>query len=322
MCSLPSSSRLPSVSSRPVRRPDSAKRRSGVGRGALLVTVAATLLPVALVTAAPTASAATRQTATCHDGGGVQWKSRAIWGEEYRGSDGVTKVRMDYAGWTTDSRGEVPTDSTVRTYDGSGLLVRSSSWSGSYDYDSGSDYRSVNPANPASAPGRSKVTVTLGVDGDGYGDCTVTFTQPGRGSTPTPTPHPTPTPPPSGSGSDVYEADVVSATNSERTSRGLVALSTQACVDKYAERQAAKMAAESRMYHQELRPIMDECDLNSVGENVAYGYGSGRAVTEGWMSSPGHRANILNSRYRLLGVGAAQNNQGRWYTAQVFGSQS
>jgi uncharacterized protein YkwD len=101
-----------------------------------------------------------------------------------------------------------------------------------------------------------------------------------------------------------------------------VALSDQACVDKYAENQAARMAAESRMYHQEMGPIMNECNLRMVGENVAYGYRDGAAVMVGWMNSPGHRANILNANYRLLGVGAAQSAQGRWYSAQVFGTSS
>jgi uncharacterized protein YkwD len=53
---------------------------------------------------------------------------------------------------------------------------------------------------------------------------------------------------------------------------------------------------------------------------VAYGYPSGSAVVAGWMGSSGHRANILNSSYRLLGVGAVQSSDGRWYAAQVFGA--
>ena len=72
------------------------------------------------------------------------------------------------------------------------------------------------------------------------------------------------------------------------------------------------------MYHQDLGPILRECNLRTVGENVAYGYPSGSAVMAGWMASSGHRANILNSSYRLLGVGAVQSSDGRWYAAQVF----
>ena len=38
------------------------------------------------------------------------------------------------------------------------------------------------------------------------------------------------------------------------------------------------MATETSMYHQDLGPILEECGLNMVGENVAYGYPNGRAV--------------------------------------------
>lgn len=113
---------------------------------------------------------------------------------------------------------------------------------------------------------------------------------------------------------------MVTATNSARSAEQLTALATQACVDGYAEAQAQAMATENRMYHQDLGPILRTCNLRMVGENVAYGYSSGSAVTAAWMNSPGHRANILNAGYRLLGVGAVQDSAGRWYAAQVFGA--
>ena len=205
----------------------------------------------------------------------------------------------------------------MKTYNGSGSLVQSLRWTGAFDYGSGTAYKARNPVNPPSSPGKTKVLVTLGMDRDGFGSCAVTFTQPGA----IPPTEPTdPTPPPSGS--DRYEADVITVTNAERTSRSLVALTTQACVDRYAELQSAKMAAEKRMYHQDLQPILNDCNLRSVGENVAYGYSDGTKVTAAWMASPGHRANILNARYRLIGVGATQDSNGRWYAAQVFGSTS
>ena len=255
----------------------------------------------------------TDQSGSCRDGSGVRWSAHAVWGDVYVAGDGVRRVSMNYAGWTTSRRGVVRTDSTVETYDGSGRLLQQLPWTGGFDYRSGSAYKSRNPLNPPSAPGKATVTVTVGVSGDRGGDCMITFVQPGSG-TPSPTP-----PPPSSNAGDVYESDVITASNQERTSRGIGALASQACVDKYAESQSQKMASESRMYHQDLRPILEDCDLQAVGENVAYGYSDGRAVTAGWMASPGHRENLLNPRYRLIGVGASRNSQGRWYVAQVFG---
>ena len=268
-----------------------------------------------MVVATPDASAATNQTSTCVDEGGVRWNAKAVWGEVYANTGGSAVIAMDYAGWTTTKSGTVKTDSIVKTYDGSGSLLQTLSRTGSYAYGSGTAYKSRNPLNPPSSPGKSKVVVTLGVDGDGFGSCTVTFTQPI--STPS-----TPTPPPPSTTSDGYEADVITATNTERTSRSLVALTAQACVDKYAELQSAKMAAEKRMYHQDLQPVLTDCNLRAIGENVAYGYPDGTKVTAAWMASTGHRENILNSGYRLIGVGASQDSDGRWYAAQVFGSTS
>lgn len=45
-----------------------------------------------------------------------------------------------------------------------------------------------------------------------------------------------------------------------------------------------------------------------VGENIAWGtlyLATPRAIVATWMASPGHRANILDSRYRETGIGVA-----------------
>lgn len=47
---------------------------------------------------------------------------------------------------------------------------------------------------------------------------------------------------------------------------------------------------------------------NSAAENIAAGYGSPSAVISGWMNSSGHRANILNSSRREMGVGYEYNS--------------
>ena len=180
-------------------------------RKGLAAATAIGLIGAAAVFGAGTAEAATTQTGSCVDGGGVRWTAKAIWGGTYT-SGGVRKISIDYAGWTTNRRA-VPTDSAVRTYAGDGTRIQKLTWSGVYNYKGGTAYRVRNPLNPASAPGRAKIKITVGVDGDGHGNCSVTFTQPGTsggggGGSPT-----------SGSASDRYEADVVSITNAERTSR-------------------------------------------------------------------------------------------------------
>jgi hypothetical protein len=151
------------------------------------------------ITATTPAGAATTQTASCVDGGGVRWSAKAIWGGTYS-SGGVRKVAIDYAGWTANRAGALPTNSWVRSYDGTGRQLKTLTWTGSFDYASGTAYKSRDPRNPTSAPGAAKVTVTLGVDGDGFGNCTMTFTQPGDtapspGSSAAPTSTPTSTAP-------------------------------------------------------------------------------------------------------------------------------
>jgi len=46
----------------------------------------------------------------------------------------------------------------------------------------------------------------------------------------------------------------------------------------------------------------------TLGENLAWGSGSlasPAGIVKGWMESPGHKANILNNRFREIGIGLA-----------------
>ena len=119
--------------------------------------------------------------------------------------------------------------------------------------------------------------------------------------------------------SQTYETSVYNNTNIQRANYDRVALKGSPCLDTFAERQAKAMAEQRRIYHQDLRPILQACNLSTVGENVAYGYPDGKSVVSAWMRSSGHRANILNSNFRLIAVGAYQDSRGSWYVAQVFG---
>lgn len=46
-----------------------------------------------------------------------------------------------------------------------------------------------------------------------------------------------------------------------------------------------------------------EIDYSRAAENIAYGYPTGEAVLDGWLNSPGHRANIENCSLTHHGVG-------------------
>ncbi len=60
-----------------------------------------------------------------------------------------------------------------------------------------------------------------------------------------------------------------------------------------------------------------------IGENIALGnFGDDQELVQAWMDSPGHRANILNSRFRDIGVAALRGifeGKSTWIAVQVFG---
>jgi uncharacterized protein YkwD len=117
-----------------------------------------------------------------------------------------------------------------------------------------------------------------------------------------------------------YEKQAFSATNQQRDQHQRVDLRQQQCVQGFADRWARHMARTENMVHQSLTPIMRRCHLTMAGENIAYGFTSGRSVVnQGWMHSEGHRENILRPQYRLMGMGAHRDDQGRWWISQVFG---
>lgn len=120
-----------------------------------------------------------------------------------------------------------------------------------------------------------------------------------------------------------YGRSAFDATNHQRERRDRRKLAPNACLRKYAVRQARKMAGGERIWHQDLQRILGDCNLSWVGENVAAGFPSGRSVVDdGWMKSPDHRANLLARKFRMMQVVARKGADGRWYVSQVFGKRA
>ena len=120
-----------------------------------------------------------------------------------------------------------------------------------------------------------------------------------------------------------YASTAFSATNHQRVEHDRVRLRQNACLQRYAVRWARHMARTHRLEHQSLGPIARRCRLNLAGENIAYGYPTGRVVVNrGWMHSAGHRANILRRQFRVMGIGAARDGRGTWWVSQVFGRKA
>lgn len=57
-----------------------------------------------------------------------------------------------------------------------------------------------------------------------------------------------------------------------------------------------------------------------TGENIAFGPESAEEVVAGWLASPGHCANIMDPRFREMGVAVVQGRRrGHFYWVQDLG---
>jgi uncharacterized protein YkwD len=129
-----------------------------------------------------------------------------------------------------------------------------------------------------------------------------------------------------------YASQVVGLVNQHRQGMGLNTLAVSPTLTKAAQWKALHMAGYGYMAHNDPAPPvartpgqrLEACGypVSSAwwGENIAYGYQTPSAVMNGWLNSPGHKANIENANYRAIGAGAAQAANGTMYWSQEFGS--
>lgn len=103
--------------------------------------------------------------------------------------------------------------------------------------------------------------------------------------------------------------------NKDRTALGLRALPTQADAQRKAQAWAEKLARENTIYHSTLSDGI-RTNWCSLGENVGYGPDV-PTIEDAYMNSPGHKANIVATKWNGVGVGHARNGN-RVFTVQVF----
>jgi uncharacterized protein YkwD len=132
----------------------------------------------------------------------------------------------------------------------------------------------------------------------------------------------------SGGAFSATESRIFELINAERVRRGIPALAYNPKLDQMAKIQAAQMATFQKMAHvlpgAELPTVVDRAHrvgyaYGHIAENVALGYPSAEAVVEGWMTSKGHRENILDRDVVETGIGMARSSAGGLYYCQVFG---
>ncbi|CCK32658.1 hypothetical protein BN159_8280 [Streptomyces davaonensis JCM 4913] len=121
--------------------------------------------------------------------------------------------------------------------------------------------------------------------------------------------------------------EVVDLTNRERARAGLRPLSVDPVLTTAAQAHSADMVARAFYSHTSPegtqpwdRAAAAGSRRRSIGENIACGQRSPAEVVEGWMNSPGHRANILKRDFTHIGIGFAGGGPAGTYWTQLFGA--
>jgi uncharacterized protein YkwD len=134
-----------------------------------------------------------------------------------------------------------------------------------------------------------------------------------------------PTPKPTGD--TAVEGAVLVLVNQERTKAGCQPLATDSRLATAARLHSQDMA--NRGYFDHTTPDGVTFDKritdagyrwSSVGENIAKGQKDAASVMRSWMSSPGHRANILNCTFKDIGIGLAYDSRRAPFWTQDFGT--
>ena len=119
--------------------------------------------------------------------------------------------------------------------------------------------------------------------------------------------------------------------NAARAEQGLPALVLSNILTEYAMQRAAECA----VYYSHTRPSEEDCFSVGNGgaaygaatggylnaENIGVGYMTVSEAMSGWLNSPGHYANIMNTNSGSVGFGVFES-QNEYYVVQLFGTRS
>ncbi|MEZ4180511.1 MAG: CAP domain-containing protein [Candidatus Doudnabacteria bacterium] len=124
---------------------------------------------------------------------------------------------------------------------------------------------------------------------------------------------------------------VLSETNRHRDLQSLLPLSRDPKLDKAAQAKLEDMFAQQYFEHnspdgKHPSDVITAAgyEFLTVGENLALGnFENDQVLVQAWMDSPGHRANILNSKFHEIGIAVGKGvYQGHevWMAVQEFGT--
>jgi uncharacterized protein YkwD len=114
-------------------------------------------------------------------------------------------------------------------------------------------------------------------------------------------------------------SEVVSSINNSRTGNSLSALGNSSALNAAAAQKLSDMQQYKYWGHNNPTTgtswftfIRNNGCSGYAAENLARGYNDAGSAVSGWLNSPGHRANMLNSMYNNVGIaiGTVNYNEG------------
>ena len=121
--------------------------------------------------------------------------------------------------------------------------------------------------------------------------------------------------------------EIAEMVNKERVNAGLPELTIETNMMEYAMTRAAEIAIYYDSSH--LRPngmawhtLFESNICSMAGENIAAYQISTIKVMNDWMKSTGHKANILDANFDVIGVGVFKSELGYYYWTQWFGKST
>ena len=115
--------------------------------------------------------------------------------------------------------------------------------------------------------------------------------------------------------------EILKLVNNHRKSVGKSSLERNAFADQLATEHTNYMISKNQISHDNFNERFQELQHNvnakSAAENVASGYPTAERVMDGWIHSPGHKANI-EGNFTHIGITAIKNSQGSYYYTQLF----
>ena len=114
--------------------------------------------------------------------------------------------------------------------------------------------------------------------------------------------------------------DCVTLVNKERAARGIAPVTVDSRLANAAQKHSNYQASINKMTHTGKggtnagqRISAEGYSWSTWAENIAAGQKDCTQVMSAWMNSSGHRANILNSKMKHIGIAYAKSSSGTMY---------